>query len=233
MDEIPFCITFETSFDPFKSVFGSVIATKNRLFNNKKNGKILLRSKSERSSPTRKSSYVKKIVRFSDLEQAEYVSAQTSARENICNDGNPASEALCKFFWLPNENELRWLTSERYVHLESVRWFGRAITGVVRVKNVAYEKKVEIKYTYDDWKTFQSTYGAYSGSPLSSQDQFSFCIFLPYLLFDLQVFFCIRYEAAGAVHWDSNGGANYKLYCKPIAPSNRNPFFDTDCSIFF
>lgn len=28
MDEIPFCITFETSFDPFKSVFGSVIATK-------------------------------------------------------------------------------------------------------------------------------------------------------------------------------------------------------------
>lgn len=70
-------------------------------------------------------------------------------------------------------------------------------------------------------------------SPLSSQDQFSFCIFLPYLLFDLQVFFCIRYEAAGAVHWDSNGGANYKLYCKPIAPSNRNPFFDTDCSIFF
>ncbi|KHN88522.1 Protein phosphatase 1 regulatory subunit 3D [Toxocara canis] len=206
----------------------------------------ILRSKSERSSPTRRGAKNKKNVRFLDcvdLEQAQYQFGASSSGECdvVCDTRqaatsevyNPPPELqLEKQFWLPTEDELRWLTSSLCVHLESVRWFGRAITGVVRVANIQFEKKVEIRYTYDDWATSHITNGSYSGSPCTNQDQFSFCIFLPYLRLDMRLFFCIRYECAGSVFWDSNGGANYKFICRS-ANLNRNPFFLTDCSIFF
>ncbi|VDK41786.1 unnamed protein product [Anisakis simplex] len=208
---------------------------------------VRLRSKSERSSPTRKGAKNKKNVRFLDyvdLEQTQYHQFGESSGEcNVVYDERqtstcevynprPSSFVFSFFFWLPTEDELRWLISSQCVHLESIRWFGRAITGVVRVSNIEFEKKVEIKYTYDDWATSNITTGSYSGSPCKNQDQFSFCIFLPYLCLDMRVCFCIRYECAGSVFWDSNGGTNYKFICRS-ANLNRNPFFLTDCSIFF
>lgn len=201
----------------------------------------ILRCKSERSSPTRGKN--KKNVRFEDcvdLEQAEYAISTDNDRRQCTaytvtgEVYNPTPQLqLEKQFWLPNLDELQWLTSSQCVQLESVRWYGRAITGVVRVANIEFEKKVQIRYTFDDWASTFRTTGAFSGSPTPGQDQFSFCIFLPYLQLDMKLYFCIKYECAGRVYWDNNHGANYKFVCRLINNNSRNPFFDTDCSIFF
>uniref|UniRef100_A0A915PMC6 CBM21 domain-containing protein n=1 Tax=Setaria digitata TaxID=48799 RepID=A0A915PMC6_9BILA len=190
------------------------------LNNNGKSTRGILRCKSERTSPTHRRQ-IKKNVRFSDcidLEEAEYVFNEDEMYpyERVINGPyNSASELqLQKYFWLPTEDELRWLVGEQCVHLESVRWFGRAITGVVRVKNLNYEKKIEILYTFDDWATSHTVKGAYIESPSPQQDRFSFCIFLPFLQLDLCIYFCIRYECGGTVYWDSNCGVNYKFVCQ-------------------
>lgn len=226
--------------------------------NNGNSTRGILRSKSERTSPTQRRR-IKKNVRFSDcfdLEQAEYaINTQAEKGSEKCThltvSNGPCSSAselqLQKYFWLPTENELRWLVGEQCVHLESVRWFGRAITGVVRVKNLGYEKKIEILYTFDDWTTSYTVKGAYTESPSPQEDRFSFCIFLPFLKVDLCIYFCIKYECGGMVYWDSNCGGNYKFACDAVAivegngsgerincsNSSFNPFFDSDCSIFF
>ncbi|CAG9535450.1 unnamed protein product [Cercopithifilaria johnstoni] len=215
-----------------------------------------LRCKSEHSSP-KQQQRIKKSVRFSDcidLEQAEYaINTQAEKYNEKCThqtDGSYsfASELqLQKYFCLPTENELRWLVGEQCVHLESVRWFGRAITGMVRVKNLDYEKKIEILYTFNDWTTSHTVKGAYAESPSPQEDRFSFCIFLPFLKLDLCIYFYIRYECDRKIYWDSNCGENYKFVCHSVATSERNgirektacsnsslnPFYDSNCSIFF
>ncbi|VBB26313.1 unnamed protein product [Acanthocheilonema viteae] len=141
--------------------------------NNSKSTKGILRCKSEHASPTQRQR-IKKNVRFSDcidLEQAEYAINTQAERYNAeytdraITDGSYSSALelqLQKYFWLPIESELRWLVGEKCVHLESVRWFGRAITGMVRVKNLDYEKKVEILYTFNDWTTLHTVKGTYT-----------------------------------------------------------------------
>ncbi|MCP9260314.1 hypothetical protein DINM_003679 [Dirofilaria immitis] len=219
------------------------------IFNSGKSTRGILRCKSEHVSP-RQRRQIKKNVRFSDcidLEQAEYAINTQAEKYNeeytyqtvINGPYSSASELqLQKYFWLPLENELKWLVGEQCVHLETVRWFGRAITGVVRI---------EILYTFDDWTTSHIIRGAYTESPSQQQDRFSFCIFLPFLKLNLCIYFCIRYECGGMVYWDSNCGGNYKFVCHPATTSERNnngerkdcsnsssnPFFDSDCSIFF
>ncbi|EFO25016.1 phosphatase regulatory subunit family protein [Loa loa] len=224
--------------------------------NNGKSAGGILRCKSERTSSTQRRR-IKKNVRFSDcfdLEQAEYsinTQAEKYSKKYQMVINRPCSSVselqLQKYFWLPTENELRWLVGEQCVHLESVRWFGRGITGVVRVKNLGYEKKIEILYTFDDWTTSYTIKGAYTESPSPQEDRFSFCIFLPFLKLDLCIYFCIRYECGGMAYWDSNCGGNYKFVCHSVATfeentskertdcsnSSFNPFFDSDCSIFF
>lgn len=219
----------------------------------------ILQCKSERTSPTQRRK-IKKNVRFSDcidLEQAEYAinlrteaNVENYAYQTMMINGGPYSFVtelqLQKYFWLPTERELEWLVGEQCVHLENVRWFGRVITGIVRVKNLGYEKEVVILYTYDDWATSHTVKAAYSESPLPQQDQFSFCIFLPYLKLDLCIYFCIKYECSKMTFWDNNCGKNYKFICHTVANFNgeakegetkfvvnNSSFFDSNCSIFF
>ncbi|MFH4974017.1 hypothetical protein AB6A40_000726 [Gnathostoma spinigerum] len=206
----------------------------------------ILRCRSERCSPNRHSEVKnKKNVRFReyvDLEEFEISSKATTSKEDFRssrsirlnhNEEDSSSDLhLIKDFWLPNIHELQWLTACQKVHLESVRWFGRAITGVVRVANLSFEKKIEIKYSFDGWNTMFSNKASYSGSPLPTQDQFSFCIFLPFLDVDMEVVFCIHFESNGQSYWDSNGGHNYRFTCVK-STFNDNPLFHTDCSIFF
>ncbi|OZC12449.1 hypothetical protein X798_00080 [Onchocerca flexuosa] len=120
--------------------------------NNGKSTRGILRSKSDARTPTRRQE-IKKNVRFSDcidLEQLEYaINTQVERHdeytyETVINGSYRyvSRLQLQRHFWLPEENELICLVDEKCVHLESVRWFGRAITGVVRVKNLAYEKNV-------------------------------------------------------------------------------------------
>uniref|UniRef100_A0A8R1TL71 CBM21 domain-containing protein n=1 Tax=Onchocerca volvulus TaxID=6282 RepID=A0A8R1TL71_ONCVO len=226
------------------------------ILNNGKSTRGILRSKSDATTP-RQRRKIKKNVRFSDctdLEQLEYAINTQAERhdkytyETVINGSYRYTSRLQlqRHFWLPQENELICLVDEKCVHLESVRWFGRAITGVVRVKNLAYEKNIEILYTFDNWTTSCTVRGTYTDSPSREQDRFSFCIFLPFLKLGMHIYFCVKYECGGMVYWNSYCNENYKFTCLAVMIYKGNdnnertilshPYFnpfDSDYSILF
>lgn len=101
-----------------------------------------------------------------------------------------------------------------YVCLENCTLKDKAITGTVKVRNLAFEKAVKIRMTFDTWKTFtdfpcqylKDTYAT------SDKDTFSFEVSLPESVQPHErVEFAVCYECDGKVYWDSNKGLNYRI----------------------
>ena len=109
--------------------------------------------------------------------------------------------------------------SERRVSLETCLVTSSSIDGVIRVANIAYEKRVSVRYTMNGWLEYTDVPAAYiHGSSSGSTDQFRFSISLPpsFGVFNNAVEFSIRYEIGSGGHsvfWDSNFGANYRVEC--------------------
>ncbi|XP_066471341.1 protein phosphatase 1 regulatory subunit 3B isoform X2 [Tiliqua scincoides] len=114
-----------------------------------------------------------------------------------------------------------------YVCLENCMLKDKAITGTVKVRNLAFEKAVKIRMTFDTWKTFtdypcQYVKDTYAGS---DKDTFSFDVSLPERVRPHErVEFAVCYECDGKVYWDSNKGLNYRIvrselrYAQEISP---------------
>lgn len=108
---------------------------------------------------------------------------------------------------------IRQLT-EGCVSLESLDVHDTVITGIIKVKNVAYEKTVLVRYTVDDWVSTKDVSCFYI-NPLykpgqsCAHDSFSFQIEIDRSHSSFE--FCISYCCAGNTYWDNNRGANYRL----------------------
>ncbi|EPQ58675.1 hypothetical protein GLOTRDRAFT_35388 [Gloeophyllum trabeum ATCC 11539] len=89
-----------------------------------------------------------------------------------------------------------------------------AITGRVKVKNLAFEKRVAVRFTFDDWQTTSEVTGKYVESIEGGvYDRFSFSIRLSDILSRIEqktLHLAVRYTSAGRELWDNNGGANYQ-----------------------
>ena len=89
-----------------------------------------------------------------------------------------------------------------------------AVIGTVVVVNLAYEKNVVVRCTFDNWKTFIDLQSIWAGSLGTSErpitDKFLFLIPLPATIWGGCVEFAVKYEVAGQTFWDSNGSLNYK-----------------------
>lgn len=104
---------------------------------------------------------------------------------------------------------------ERNVCLENTVFCGFAMTGTVKVKNIAFAKEVTVRYTVDGWKSCRDVWADYV--PKSSDgktDRFQFRISIPH---DVDVGgkleFAIRYRTAGEEYWDNNLHRNYCAEC--------------------
>uniref|UniRef100_A0A8C8RPP3 Protein phosphatase 1 regulatory subunit n=1 Tax=Pelusios castaneus TaxID=367368 RepID=A0A8C8RPP3_9SAUR len=101
-----------------------------------------------------------------------------------------------------------------FVCLENCMLKDKAIVGTVKVKNLAFEKTVRIRMTFDTWKNFtdypcQYVKDTYAGS---DKDTFSFDICLPERIQSHErIEFAVYYECDGKVYWDSNRGLNYRI----------------------
>ncbi|XP_042305340.1 protein phosphatase 1 regulatory subunit 3B [Sceloporus undulatus] len=101
-----------------------------------------------------------------------------------------------------------------YVCLENCMLKDKSIMGTVKVRNLAFEKAVKIRMTFDTWKTFtdypcQYVKDTYAGS---DKDTFSFDISLPERVQPHErIEFAVCYECDGKVYWDSNKGLNYRI----------------------
>jgi hypothetical protein len=133
-------------------------------------------------------------------------------------------------FAAPTSREYR-LTSHNIPKMvntkESIVWLPSAyvlktdgktfLYGLVNVKNLAFEKKIFLKLTLNNWKT-SIVFGGQSiisyVKSIDSVDQFKFKISLDDLIYgsnnvDLQM--CIKYEVNNTEYWDNNFGNNYQF----------------------
>ena len=93
----------------------------------------------------------------------------------------------------------------------------RSVSGCIRVKNLSYEKTIVVRYTLNDWLSYNEAYASYVyGSNDGHTDRFSFSVKLP-SFFDVgsSIEFAIMYRMRdGTEYWDNNGGCNYRMTCQ-------------------
>lgn len=95
---------------------------------------------------------------------------------------------------------------------------GRAVEGTVLVRNIAFEKWIAARFTFDRWQTTSEVTAKHLKSiPEENTDLFSFVIRLPEVtkkIEEKRLFFALRYVAGGREAWDNNRGENYQLRFK-------------------
>ena len=100
------------------------------------------------------------------------------------------------------------------VSLENVILKDYVLLGTVKVKNIAFEKKVKVRFTCDSWDTFTDVTANYvsnrHANANSPYDTFAFEINVP-PTFDPKksVQFVVCYEVGDKQFWDNNNEVNY------------------------
>lgn len=103
------------------------------------------------------------------------------------------------------------------VALESCTVTECALSGTVLVKNVSYQKDVQLRVTFDSWRSHRDVpcVYLYQGYYAPDTDTFTFSVPLPESL-DPQdrLEFCVSYLPGGydTPMWDNNRGQNYRIH---------------------
>jgi len=126
---------------------------------------------------------------------------------------------------LPNFPTHSRTDRDAYVESLTLTPDGKAIRGIVRVRNLAFEKWVAVRFTLDTWQTVSEVSGEHHEAlPGGQADRFVFTIRLQDLLANIDhkvMYLAIRYTAGGRETWDNNDGQNYRVEFKrvPLAPA--------------
>ncbi|XP_077191874.1 LOW QUALITY PROTEIN: protein phosphatase 1 regulatory subunit 3D [Paroedura picta] len=131
-------------------------------------------------------------------------------------------QCLVPDFWQPADLEdFPSRLGQQRVCLERVSSSDLGLNGTVRVVNVAFEKQVAVRYTFNHWRGQHEVSARWHSSTpgKDGQDQGDvFSFFLPVPPFLLQVSsvveFAVRYRVDGQEYWDNNRGKNYSLTCR-------------------
>ena len=92
---------------------------------------------------------------------------------------------------------------------------GATIQGRVRVKNIAFEKWVAVRFTFDWWQTTSEVTARYAQTLEGGvYDIFAFTIRLNDMLARIEektLFMAVRYTVAGREIWDNNDNQNFQV----------------------
>ncbi|XP_053707516.1 protein phosphatase 1 regulatory subunit 3C-B [Synchiropus splendidus] len=116
---------------------------------------------------------------------------------------------------------------EACVQLESCSVSEHLLSGRVRVCHVSAEKTVNLKVTFDSWRSHhdvQCTFLQREGCGVAEMDVFTFDLGLPQDIDpneQIEFFVVFRPGPEGPVHWDNNRGQNYSLHVDNIASSGN------------
>lgn len=128
---------------------------------------------------------------------------------------NPVQSRVLKFRQPSAEYlEFRNRLMQNLVCLESCTLQGHALTGTVKVRNLAFHKSVRVRITFDSWRSHRDVECAFMNDVCGCRDTdtFSFLIEVPVCVPPQDgVEFCVRYTSGGKTHWDNNNGKNYAL----------------------
>ncbi|CAF1632105.1 unnamed protein product, partial [Didymodactylos carnosus] len=133
----------------------------------------------------------------------------------------PALYLVSKSFIPPSNIAQR--VYERQVVLECLYTKDISAYGTVRVNNRSFEKKVFVRYTCDQWTTYNDNQAAHNlHNSNDNTDLFTFELTIPEKLLtddtssqqNMAIFFTICYQVMGREYWN-NFGWNYILdICK-------------------
>ncbi|KAI8646500.1 putative phosphatase regulatory subunit-domain-containing protein [Parasitella parasitica] len=131
---------------------------------------------------------------------------------------------------LPNHPWKRFIS--QIVSLESIVWDNtlQVVQGRVLVHNLAYEKKVTIRCSFDDWKSWIDVDAhykkpAFSGDESAGSNSAFDCFLFKINVADNNQFSCsmaIRYQALGQEFWDNNNGNNFTVQSMPPSSKTGN-----------
>lgn len=110
--------------------------------------------------------------------------------------------------------DMRNRLKSQLVCLETCCVQDRTLSGTVQVRNVAFEKCVSVRITFDSWCSYRDVAGVYLNNVYGCPDidTFSFSADVPEVLGPSNlVEFCIQYQAGDQTFWDNNRGENYRL----------------------
>ncbi|XP_072310288.1 protein phosphatase 1 regulatory subunit 3B [Eucyclogobius newberryi] len=119
----------------------------------------------------------------------------------------------------------RQCLENNYVCLEHCVLKEKVLAGTIKVKNLSFEKSVNVRVTFDTWKSYidfgckyiKDTY------PSSYSDTFSFEVSIPESLRPHErIEFAICYEVASREYWDSNEGKNYRILWSSMKKHNED-----------
>lgn len=190
----------------------------------------IMKEQQEKISPLSSPNESKRRVHFADFDGQDLVSVKVitpaSSEEDLPvfkkvdilnHSATPIhlKKFKCCFTQPGADDGFKSRVMERNVCLENAVFCGFAMTGTVKVKNIAFAKEVTVRYTVDGWKSYRDIWADYV--PKSSDgetDRFRFRISIPQ---DLDVGgkleFAIRYCTAGKEYWDNNFHRNYCAEC--------------------
>lgn len=107
---------------------------------------------------------------------------------------------------------LRHLSEDRVLKLRSYHVTRWALSGVILVKNITYEKRVFVRYSLDGWKTYEDIEAQFMSADMANdEDVFQFRLDFPFRLPNgTRLELALAYETPdGTVYWDNNDGDNY------------------------
>ena len=103
------------------------------------------------------------------------------------------------------------------------------LLGSVAVANLAFQKVVAARFTFDYWKTTSEVLAEYTAPTKDANDgydRFTFWVRLSdqAKLETKTLFLCVRYNVSGQEFWDNNNYTNYQIdFAKKVVPRQTNP----------
>ncbi|MBN3304400.1 PR3CB phosphatase, partial [Amia calva] len=141
---------------------------------------------------------------LTDLEDATGGLKVSKDRNLVLDFCQPAAD------YLDFRNRLK----KNFVCLENCSLQERLLAGTVKVKNTSFEKSVQIRITFDTWKSYTDVECVFMNNVYgcSETDTFSFVIDLPdFVPPHERVEFCISFKTQDQTFWDNNDEKNYRL----------------------
>uniref|UniRef100_A0A1D1YYU3 GLC7-interacting protein 2 n=1 Tax=Anthurium amnicola TaxID=1678845 RepID=A0A1D1YYU3_9ARAE len=130
---------------------------------------------------------------------------------------------------LPNRPMITTMHSSKSVFVESVYLSSdkRKLQGRIMVQNIAFQKTVEVRYTFDFWSTVSEVSADFAEGVPSKDNKNSFDAFV----FSIELidnsrnpidgktmYFAVHYSVENNDFWDNNNGSNYQVNFKRVTP---------------
>ncbi|OBA27302.1 hypothetical protein HANVADRAFT_62036 [Hanseniaspora valbyensis NRRL Y-1626] len=99
------------------------------------------------------------------------------------------------------------------------------------VQNLAFEKLLEVKYSFDNWNSISFTEGIFCNQINNNFDEFKCIIKMPSSnekIFKTNLDFCCKYEVKGLTYYDNNDYNNFRI---KIQTTQKSAKFDASVKL--